>query len=299
MPTTLTLIGRPGSLTPALVDSARAELGARGIITRSEIDWLAPAEACDLLLPDLLPDRLRGRLATRLAPAQVDAVIQRTEHRRKRLLIADMDSTIITCECLDELADSVGLKPKISAITERAMRGEIAFEGALIERVGLLKGLAEKELERVYKSKVLLTEGAKTLAATMTKNGARCVLVSGGFTYFTSRVAALAGFQHHQGNVLEIENGKLTGRVVPPILGQEAKLAALTSEARTLGLSLDATIAVGDGANDLKMLKAAGLGVAFHAKPKVAAEATAVITYSDLSALLYLQGYRKSEFVSA
>jgi phosphoserine phosphatase len=275
----------------------RREIGALGIVTRSEIDWLAEAEACDLALPEIIPDGIAKHVAAKFDDRGIDAVLQTTEHRRKRLLVADMDSTIITVECLDELADAVGLKPKIAAITERAMRGEIAFEGALIERVGLLKGLPESELARVMESRVQLTSGAKTLVQTMTRHGARCVLVSGGFTYFTAHVAQLAGFQHSQGNTLDIEDGKLTGRVVPPILGQDAKLEALTNEAHALGISLDATMAAGDGANDLKMLKAAGLGIAFHAKPKVAAEASAVIAHNDLTALLYLQGYRKTEFV--
>lgn len=218
-------------------------------------------------------------------------------NRRKKLLIADMDSTIIACECLDELADIAGLKAKISAITERAMKGEIEFAGALRQRVGLLKGLPLEALECVWRERVRLNPGARELVATMKANGARTLLVSGGFTFFTARVAEAVGFDEHQSNVL-IDDGKaLTGEVREPILGREAKLQALERALRQYGLEADDALAVGDGANDLSMIRRAGLGVAYHAKPVVAAAAGASIVHSDLTALLYLQGYRDDEIV--
>jgi len=296
MPITLTLIGKPGTLSPDHIARARIALGQTGIVTRSEIDWLSEGEAADLVLPDLATRAALPVVEQALGAANLDVVFQQTEHRRKRLLVADMDSTIITCECIDELADAIGLKSKIAAITERAMRGEVEFEGALTERVALLKGMAVSELERVFNERVRLTSGAKTLVATMRKNGARCVLVSGGFTFFTSRVAELAGFDENHGNTLEVAGGKLTGRVVPPILGRDAKLAALTHCAKTAHIPLEATLAVGDGANDLAMIKEAGLGVAFHAKPTVALAADAAVTRGDLTALLFIQGYKRAEF---
>jgi len=219
------------------------------------------------------------------------------ENRRKRLLIADMDSTIIGCECLDELADMAGLKPQIAAITERAMKGEIEFEAALRQRVAMLKGLPLAALERTYHERVRLNPGAKELVATMKAHGARTLLVSGGFTYFTSRVAKEAGFDEHQANIL-LDDGKvLTGEVAEPILGRAAKLAALEYDVKKLGIDFADTLAVGDGANDLAMIARAGLGVAYHAKPIVAEAAAARIDHSDLTALLYLQGYRDDEIV--
>jgi phosphoserine phosphatase len=287
----LTLIGKPGGLTETIVERARATVGGAGAV-----NWLAPIEACDILFEvDAAAVRVRIEAALRGSP--IDFVVQPAEHRRKRLLIADMDSTIITCECIDELADAAGLKPKIAAITERAMRGEIEFEPALRERVALLKGLPISALEEVYAARVRLTPGAKTLVATMKAKGARTALVSGGFTHFTSRVAALAGFAFNQGNVLEIENGRLTGRVTEPILGRDAKREALIAQARAHGIAIAETLAVGDGANDLDMICEAGLGVAFHAKPKVVEAAPAAILHGDLTALLFMQGYRRDEFI--
>jgi phosphoserine phosphatase len=233
------------------------------------------------------------------AERSFDINVMPAEGRRKKLLVADMDSTIINCECLDELADMAGLKDKVSAITERAMRGEIEFAGALRERVGLLKGLPLEALDRVWRERVRLNPGAKELVATMKAQGAYTLLVSGGFTFFTARVAEAAGFDEHQSNVL-IDDGKvLTGEVREPILGREAKLAALESAVAKLGIAHDDVLAVGDGANDLAMIQRAGLGVAYHAKPVVAAAAGASIAHNDLRALLYLQGYRDSEIKSA
>jgi phosphoserine phosphatase len=219
------------------------------------------------------------------------------ENRRKKLLIADMDSTIIGCECIDELAGMAGIKPKVAAITERAMRGELDFPTALRERVGLLKGLPLEAIARVYAERVRLNKGARVLTATMRANGAHTLLVSGGFTYFTARVAADAGFEENQGNRLLDDGRVLTGTVGEPILGREAKLSALEDAVARYGLSLADTLAVGDGANDLDMIKRAGLGVAYHAKPVVAAAAGVSIAHGDLTALLYLQGYRAAEII--
>ena len=241
---------------------------------------------------------IRDRVAATHAGAPVDICVTPGEGRRKRLLVADMDSTIIGQECIDEMADRLGLRAPISAITERAMRGELAFEEALRERLALLRGLAEADLECVWSERITLNPGARTLLATMKHAGAATALVSGGFTYFTSRVAAAAGFTQHHANTLDIRDGKLTGGVVGPILGREAKLATLQRLARELGLAPQETLAVGDGANDLAMIEAAGLGVAFRAKPIVAAQAHAAITHADLTALLYLQGYCREDFVT-
>jgi phosphoserine phosphatase len=227
----------------------------------------------------------------------LDINLVRTDRRRKKLLVADMDSTIINVECLDELADMAGLKPQIAAITERAMRGELEFEAALKERVGMLKGLKLEALERTYAERVRLNPGAKSLLATMRAHGAHTMLVSGGFGFFTSRVAEAAGFHVERGNVLLDDGTALTGEVGMPILGREAKLQALEEGVTRLGLGFEDSLAVGDGANDLAMIKRAGLGVAYHAKPVVAEAAGAAINHNDLTALLYLQGYSDSEIV--
>jgi phosphoserine phosphatase len=213
------------------------------------------------------------------------------------LFVADMDSTMIAQECIDELADYAGLKAHVAAITERAMRGEIAFEPALRERVALLEGLPIAVVEEVIQKRITLTPGARTLVATMRRNGAYTCLVSGGFTLFTARVAAMIGFDEHRGNTLEVRDGKLTGRVAEPVLGREAKRATLVELRDRLGLAPNETLAAGDGANDLAMIEAAGLGVAYRAKPKVAAAAHARIDHGDLMALLYLQGYARKQFV--
>lgn len=217
--------------------------------------------------------------------------------RHKKLLVADMDSTIINVECLDELADMAGLKPQIAAITERAMRGELEFEGALRERVAMLKGLKLDALERTWLERVRLNPGAKSLIATMRAGGAHTMLVSGGFGYFTRRVAEAAGFHAERGNTLLDDGERLTGEVGMPILGRAAKLDALDEAVARLGIGFAESLAVGDGANDLAMIRKAGLGVAYHAKPVVAAAAGAAIDHNDLTALLYLQGYSDDEIV--
>jgi phosphoserine phosphatase len=228
----------------------------------------------------------------------LDCCVQPWEGRRKRLLVADMDSTIIGCECLDELADFAGMKDEVATITERAMRGELVFEAALRERVGMIKGLPLADLERCYAERVRLNPGARTLVRTMAADGARCVLVSGGFTFFAAKVAVAAGFHMARANWLKVEDGALTGEVGEPILGREAKLQALTDESVALGLSAADALALGDGANDLAMIEAAGLGVAYRAKPLVAAQADARVDRADLTAVLHFQGYREDEFVT-
>jgi phosphoserine phosphatase len=261
--------------------------------------------AGDVLGPEAVEIAVDGDLAELHAAAKVaadglpvDFAVTSSENRRKRLLIADMDSTIINVECLDELADFAGVKAQVSEITERAMRGELAFEGALRERVGMLTGLSVDALQSCYDDRVRLNPGAKTLVQTMAAHGARCALVSGGFTFFTSRVAEAAGFHLNRANTLIEEGGQLTGHVGDPILGKEAKLAALREETSALGLTPADALAVGDGANDLAMIEVAGLGVAYRAKPIVAAQAHAKVDHADLTALLYFQGYKASEFVS-
>jgi phosphoserine phosphatase len=233
-----------------------------------------------------------------LAHHATDAAVQPIAHRRKALLLADMDSTIINVECLDELADYAGVKAQVAEITERAMRGELEFEAALRERVGMLTGLGLSALQQAYDERVRLNPGARILVRTMAEHGARCVLVSGGFTFFTRRVAEAAGFHANRANTL-IEAGEaLTGLVGEPILGREAKLAALKEEAAARGLDLSQTLAIGDGANDLAMIEAAGLGVAYRAKPIVAAQADTKVDHGDLTALLYFQGYKADEFAT-
>ena len=254
--------------------------------------------AADLVVEHADPRVIHRAAAEAMARRPVDVCAQPLERRRKRLLVADMDSTIIDKECLDELADFAGVRDRVQAITERAMRGEIEFAPALRERVAMLEGLAVAELERCYAERIELNPGARTLVRTMAANGARCVLVSGGFDVFTRRVASDAGFHFDRANSLIEVDGVLSGSVAEPVLGREAKLAALVEEASALGVDLADTIVVGDGANDLEMIKAAGLGVAYRAKPIVAAEATARVDHADLTALLYFQGYSADAFVT-
>jgi phosphoserine phosphatase len=264
-------------------------------VEAGDVDWLAPGHALDIGFRGD-PDSVRA-VWRELARDEwlLDANVVATDARRKKLLVADMDSTIIGCECIDELADMAGLKPKVAAITERAMRGELDFPAALRERVALLKGLPLEALARVYAERVRLNPGAKALLATMRAHGAHSVLVSGGFTYFTSRVAQEAGFDEQQGNRLLDDGKQLTGEVAEPILGREAKLAALEAAVTARGITFADSIGVGDGANDLDMIRKAGLGVAYHAKPVVAEAAGAAIAHGDLTSLLYLQGYRAGE----
>jgi phosphoserine phosphatase len=291
-----TLICNPAQ--PALDDAAIA-LAVGVLATAQDVRVLDPGVAADLLFtPGSAGDKgIAERLRTALKDLPVDVVVQPLGCRRKKLFVADMDSTIIEQECIDELADYVGLKAHVAAITERAMRGEIAFEPALRERVALLKGLPAAVADEVIEKRITLTPGARTLTATMRANGARSCLVSGGFTLFTSRIAALAGFDEHRGNTLIVADGKLAGRVQEPVLGRDAKLAALAGLRERLGLAPEETLAAGDGANDIPMLQAAGLGLAYHGKPAVAQAAHARIDHGDLTALLYAQGYSRADFV--
>jgi phosphoserine phosphatase len=291
----LTLIADPSAadLDDSTVAAARSALKDLGAETGSP-DWLAPGIACDVPFDGLNCDQADAALHTAMPDRPVDMITQPVASRRKRLLIADMESTIIRQEMLDELAELVGLKDLIAGITYRAMNGEIDFKDALRERVALLKDLAVESLEQVY-GRVELMPGALELVATMKASGAYCALVSGGFKFFTERVRAAVGFDEDQANDLEIIDGRLSGIAVEPILDKDAKVAALLRVAGANRIPLRDSIAVGDGANDLPMLQAAGLGVAFHAKPVVATQARARVERSDLTALLYAQGYRAAD----
>lgn len=259
--------------------------------------WLAPGETAEFALP-AWPGNL-WPVWEDLQKLAVDLVLQPSEGRRKCMLLADMDSTMIRQECIDELAAEAGFGERVAAITALAMNGELGFEAALNERVGLLKGLNTAVIDTVLKNRITMMPGAKTLVATMKSQGGYAALVSGGFTVFSTAVAAKLGFDEHRANRLQIEDGRLTGRVLPPILGRDAKVAALDEIANRLGLTADQVLAVGDGANDLGMLKRAGAGVALHAKPGVAAQCDIRINHADLTALLYLQGYRRDQFVAS
>jgi phosphoserine phosphatase len=285
-PTTAGLSGEQLAGVKALLPDAGAPLWLDRDFA-ADIPFIVAAGADLRPLADRLRDALHG---------DYDVAVQPMAHRRKMLLVADMDSTMIGQECIDELADIVGLKAHVSAITERAMRGEIAFEPALRERVSLLKDLSVTVIDEVIASRIVLTPGARLLVNTMRKHGAYTCLVSGGFSLFTQIIGEMIGFDETHANMLLVADGKLTGLVQEPILGREAKLDTLLELSRHLQLPLDETLAVGDGANDLAMIERAGLGVAYHAKPAVAAAAHARIDRGDLTALLYLQGYRREEF---
>ena len=289
-----TLISRPDrrALSEEIALKAAEAVGA------STIDWLGDAVACDLVLPDgLLPEDADSRLRDLLALVPVDIVVQDAAGRRKKLLIADMDSTMIDQECIDELADEIGIKEHVAAITARSMNGEIAFEPALRERVALLKGLAISVIGEIIEKRITLASGGRELVATMRAAGAWTALVSGGFDAFTGPIAARLGFHENHANRLVEKDGRLAGLVVEPILGRAAKARSLVEISARLGITPDDAIAVGDGANDLDMLTLAGMGVALHAKPAVAAAARVRIDHGDLTALLFLQGYRHRDFV--
>ena len=290
-----TLIANPSRpvLTANLADRALAAIGA------SRIDWLADGIAADLVLPEGTNEaEALAALRAAIADEPVDVAVQQSANRRMKLLLADMDSTMIDQECIDELADEVGVKDHVAAITARSMNGEIAFEPALRERVALLKGLDADVIGRIIDNRLTLAAGGRELVATMNAAGAWTALVSGGFRTFTGPIAQKLGFREHRSNTLLEENGQLTGEVADPILGREAKAEALTEIAHQHGLTPEDAIAVGDGANDLDMLILAGTGVALHAKPSVAAQAKIRIDHGDLTALLYLQGYRREEFAA-
>jgi phosphoserine phosphatase len=296
-----TLICNPNN--PAL-DSTIVD-GARAVLPKAQpAHWLFDGVAVDI--PFGAQDNLEGdrhaieqRLRELRGDLPIDIVVQPAGFRRKKLFLADMDSTMIGQECIDELADLVGMKAHVAGINERAMRGEIEFEPALRERVALLKDLPANVVDEVLAKRITLTPGGRELVATMRKHGAYTCLVSGGFTLFTSAVAARIGFQENRANELVVRDGKFTGEVKEPILGRAAKLATLVDLMESFDLDDIDSVVVGDGANDLAMIQAAGLGVAYHAKPAVAAAAAARIDHGDLTALLYAQGYRRDEFVEA
>jgi len=256
--------------------------------------WLDPGVAAEFSLQNI-PANL-WEVWQGFQGMGIDLAVQAAEGRKKRLLIADMDSTMIRQECIDELADEAGVGAHVAGITARAMNGELDFESALRERVGLLKGLDEAVIARVIRDRITLMPGGRALVATMRANGAYAALVSGGFTAFTGAIAGILGFDENRANTLLVESGALTGQVADPILGRAAKVQALEEISARLGFTPDAAIAVGDGANDLGMLGLAGTGVALHAKPSVQAECQIRVNHGDLSALLYLQGYRRDEF---
>jgi phosphoserine phosphatase len=295
----VTLISNPvqPKVVTALVDAVRTELPGAG-----KPQWLAQNIAADIPftpLPGMTDREIAGDLRGRF-PDGIDIVVQPAAGRRKALFLADMDSTMIGQECIDELADFANLKAHVAAITERAMRGEIAFEPALRERVLLLKGLPATVIDEVIRDRIRLTPGARVLVATMRAFGTYTCLVSGGFKAFTDRVAAMIGFHENRSNTLEVDSdGRLAGLVREPIFGRDAKLQTLLDLRREHGIAKEATLVAGDGANDLSMIQEAGLGVAYHAKPAVADAAHARIEHGDLTALLYLQGYKREEFVEA
>jgi len=285
---TVTLIAAPGALDPALVTALRNGWGGGNAV------WLSPDEAAEFPVP-ARPDTLWPVWEDLQAQA-VDLVVQPTQGRRKRMLLADMDSTMIEQECIDELAEVAGVGAHVREITARAMNGELDFEGALLERVALLKGLDAAVIDEVLRSRISYMPGGVTLVATMRAQGAYCALVSGGFTAFTQAVAAHLGFDAHRANTLLTEGDTLSGDVARPILGRAAKVQALEEITARLGITEADVIAVGDGANDLGMLGRAGAGVALHAKPSVAAQCDIRINHGDLTALLYLQGYGRDDF---
>jgi phosphoserine phosphatase len=287
-----TLLTNPANpaLQPVLVDSLRNAWGG------GDIQWLAPDVAAEFAL-DTLPDNQWDVWAD-LQDQGVDLVILPVEGRRKKMLLADMDSTMIQQECIDELADEAGVGERVKDITARAMNGELDFEGALTERVGLLKGLPENVIDKVLAERITFMPGGRELLATMKAQGGYCALVSGGFTAFTAKVAAELGFDENRANTLIAADGALTGDVGRPILGREAKVQALEEISARLGITEADVVAVGDGANDLGMLGRAGFGVALHAKPSVAAQCDIRINHGDLTALLYIQGYSRDEFVA-
>jgi phosphoserine phosphatase len=289
---TVTLLTNPE--TP-LVDRATVE-SLRNAWGGGDARWLDPGIAAEFAVP-VMPEN-RWQVWEDMQSLKLDLVVQPTEGRRKRLLLADMDSTMIRQECIDELADEAGVGAYVAGITARAMNGELDFEAALKERVGLLKGLPEAVIERVYRDRITFMPGGRELIATMKANGGHAALVSGGFTAFTARVAKALGFDENRANTLHAEDGMLTGTVAEPILGKQAKLDALEQISARLGLDMGETMAVGDGANDLAMLNRAGAGVALHAKPSVAAQCDIRVNHGDLTALLFIQGYAREDFVA-
>ncbi len=288
----VTLLSNPQdpTLDPAAAEALRNAWGG------GDLQWLAPDEACEFPVASVPGNAAMVRID--MAALGIDMVIQPAEGRAKRMLLADMDSTMIQQECIDELAEVAGVGAHVKEITARAMNGELDFEGALTERVALLKGLDVGVIDTVLRERITYMPGGRTLIATMKAHGGHAALVSGGFTAFTEQVAATLGFDEHRANTLLMADGILTGEVARPILGREAKVQALEEITARLGITAADVIAVGDGANDLGMLSRAGTGVALHAKPSVQKEAQHCVNHGDLTALLYIQGYAKSDFVT-
>jgi phosphoserine phosphatase len=289
-----TLIASNCTLSRADLDRARDALAGVGALP-GQPAWIDEGAAADL--PFGRADRAAARAALEGLLPETDVVVQPVADRAKKLLVADMDSTMITIECIDELADYAGIKPQIAEVTERAMRGELDFEAALDARVALLKGLEETAIDRCHAERVRLMPGAQPLIRTMKAHGARTILVSGGFTVFADRVAEAIGFDRAISNRLGLAGGMLDGTVARPIVGSATKRETLLAEREAMGLAAEQTLAVGDGANDIPMIEEAGLGIAYHAKPKTAAAADARIEHGDLTALLYAQGYKRADWV--
>ncbi len=291
----LTLVGNANlfPLEQIHIDSVREHIAVSG-----KLVWLAKNEACDLFFDSPLGAfKLAEQARDALSGKPIDAVCTPVAGRRKKLLISDMDSTVIDQECIDELGDAFGAGTRIREITTKVVEGKISFSDALRQRMALMKGLDYSQLEKVYEDRISLKEGARTLVQTMRQNGAQCILVSGGFSFFTQRIAERIGFHDHQANELVFENGRLTGEVHEPILGRTAKLETLNRLCDEHKLKPCDVLAVGDGANDIKMIEAAGLGVAFHGAGALKNRANARIDHGDLAALLYIQGFSKAQFV--
>lgn len=289
---TLTLVASDKPLSARYLATVENFADTQGLLITGEPSWLEPNKAADIPLAECLNMEQMQALRENLAEDKIDVFCTRTSNRRKKLLIADMDSTIVTTETLDELAAEAGIKDKISVITERAMRGELDFKGALKERVGLLKGLSADSLARTLES-TKISEGAEVMVTTMRQNGAVCILVSGGFTYFTGAIASQLGFTGHHGNTLHIEDNQLAGTVGEPILDKDSKLSFLKLYCEELEIDISDTVAIGDGANDLPMLQAAGLGIGYRPKPLLEESLLNCIRFTDLSSVLYVQGYKK------
>jgi phosphoserine phosphatase len=289
----ITLIAQDGNIVP--INDIVSMIEREGIKMRDS-GWITRGEAYDIYVDGEVPETLKRLLEMRAHESKADLAVQPVNGREKKLLISDMDSTMIRQECIDELADMVGIKEKVAAITERAMRGDIEFEDALKERVALLKGVTVAQMQQVFDERIKLMPGARALVKTMRKRGAYTVLVSGGFSFFTARVANAIGFDTEEANVLMLQNETLTGEVREPVLGKESKRDALLNFCKERKVSPDLTIAVGDGANDALMVEAAGMGVAYHAKPRLQKAAKVRIRFCDLRALLYIQGIPRSDW---
>ncbi len=292
---TLTIVSSDIPLSAGHLASIEKFTAQQGLLITGEPQWLCPHKAADIPLAECLTIEQMQKLRLLLSKDKMDVFCTRTANRRKKLLLADMDSTIVTAETLDELAAEAGLKDRISAITERAMRGELNFEAAIKERVGLLKGLSTDSLKRTLEN-IEISHGAEALVSTMRQNDALCALVSGGFTYFTSAIASKLGFTAHHGNTLNIKDEKLTGTVGEPILDKNTKLTLLQSYCGELKIDISDSVAIGDGANDLPMLEAAGLGIGYHPKPLLEESLLNCIIHTNLTSALYVQGYKKENF---